>query len=276
MPEDGSFNAAPPTRLQRATGRAAVAFEARAGATYLTHLHQSGSAKAFLPRVHGPVPEVVFLNTAGGLTGGDRLSFSLTLGAGARAVATTQTAERAYASSGGRAVMAVSLSLDQGARLDWLPQETILFDRSTLARRTVVDLGPDARFLMAETVVLGRLAMGEVLRDIVFSDWREVRLAGRPVLVEPLRMTAATLLAGPAALNGARAIATVVLVGPGAEDTLVAVRECLPEGVEAAASAWLGKLVVRLLGPDPLAVKRAVARVLNVIRGAALPRVWQI
>ena len=276
MPDDGSFHAAPQTRLQRATGRAAVAFGTRVGRTHLTHLHQSGSAKAFLPRVHGPVPEVVFLNTAGGLTGGDRLSFGLTLGDGARAVATTQTAERAYASSGGRAMMEVALVLGARAQLDWLPQETILFDRSTLARRTVVEMGPEARFLMAETVVLGRAAMGETLRDIVFSDWREMRRNGRPVLVEPLRITGATLVAGAAGLNGARALATVALVCRGAEDALVAVRACLPEGVEAAASAWQGKLVVRVLGLDPLAVKRAVARVLDVIRGVALPRVWQI
>jgi urease accessory protein len=276
MPEDGSFRDAAQTRLQRAVGRAAVVLDWRGGAVRLSGLHQSGSAKAFLPRVHGPVPEVVFLNTSGGLTGGDRLSFAVTLGDGARAVATTQTAERAYASSAGRAVMEVALRLGAGAALDWLPQETILFDRSTLARRTQADLGPGARLLLAETVVLGRAAMGETVGVLEFSDWREVRQDGRPLLVEPLRITARTLAAGPAALNGARAVATVALVGPGAEDALDAVRACLPEGVEAAASAWDGKLVVRVLGADLLPVKRAVAGVLGVLRGVPLPRVWQL
>jgi urease accessory protein len=249
---------------------------ARGGASRLTDLHQSGSAKAFLPQVHGPVPEVVFLNTSGGLTGGDRLMFSVALGDGARAVATTQTAERAYASSGGRAVMDVVLSLGASAALDWLPQETILFDRSTLARRTRADLGPGAHLILSETVVLGRAAMGETVRELEFSDWREVRRQGRPVLVEPLRITAATLQAGPAGLNGARALATVALVAPGAEDALAAVRACMPDGIEAAASGWDGKLIVRLIGPDLLPVKRGVARVLNVMRGVALPRVWQV
>jgi urease accessory protein len=276
MPEDGLFMDKAQTRQQRATGRAHVGLVVRRGASRLTDLYQSGSAKAFLPQVHGPVPEVVFLNTSGGLTGGDRLMFSLALGDGAQAVATTQTAERAYASSGGRAVMEVVLSLGAGARLDWLPQETILFDRSTLARRTRADLGPGARLILAETVVLGRAAMGETVQDLVFSDWREVRRQGRPLLVDPLRITAATLAAGPACLNGARALATVALVAPGAEDALGAVRACLPDGIEAAASGWDGKLIVRLLGPDLLAVKRGVATVLNALRGIALPRVWQI
>jgi urease accessory protein len=276
MPEDGLVMDTAQTRLQRATGRAHVGLAARGALSRLTDLHQSGSAKVFLPKVHGPVPEVVFLNTSGGLTGGDRLMFSLALGDGAQAVATTQTAERAYASSAGRAVMDVVLTLGAGARLDWLPQETILFDRSTLARRTRADLGPGARLILSETVVLGRAAMGETVRELEFSDWREVRQQGRPVLVEPLRITAATLAAGPAALDGARALATVALVAPGAEDALGAVRACLPDGMEAAASGWDGKLIVRLIGPDLFPVKRAVARVLNVMRGVALPRVWQV
>ena len=276
MPEDGRFETVAESRMQRADGRAAVVLALRGGAVRLVDLEQAGSAKAFLPRVHGAVPEIVFLNTAGGLTGGDALRFVLTLGPGVRAVGTTQTAERAYASAGGRARMAVDLTLGAGAALDWLPQETILFDRSALDRRTVVEIGAGARFLMAETVVLGRAAMGEALREVLFTDWREVRQGGLPVMVEPLRITAATLDAGPAALGGARAVATVALVAPDAGDALAAVRACLPEGVEAAASAWAGRLVVRLVGPDLRPVKLAVVRVLAVLRGAPLPRVWQI
>lgn len=57
-------------RLERVRGAAEVTLSHRADAVRLDKLGQQGSAKAFLPRVHGPVPEVVFLNTAGGLTGG--------------------------------------------------------------------------------------------------------------------------------------------------------------------------------------------------------------
>lgn len=276
MPEDGRFIRDAETRLQRARGRAGVVLALSEGQVRLTDLHQSGCAKAFLPRVHSPVPEAVFLNTAGGLTGGDHVEFTLKLGGGARAVATTQTAERAYASAGGCARMEVSLQVGQNASLDWLPQETILFERSSLARRTVVDLAAGSAFLMAEMVVLGRGAMGEILREIVFSDWRDIRREGRPVIVEPLRIAAPTLAAGAAALGGARAIATIIHVADRAEAALAPVRAALPDGVEAAASAWQGRLVVRLLGPDLFPVKRAVADILRVLRGQPLPRVWQI
>jgi urease accessory protein len=276
MPEDGRFPEGRPVRMQRARGSADVVLAASGGVTRIADLYQAGSAKAFLPRVHGPVPEVVFLNTSGGLTGGDRISFALTLGKGTRAVGTTQTAERAYSSAAGRAELAVSLTVGPGAALDWLPQETILFDRSALGRTTRAELAPDARFVMVEMVALGRAAMGETLQKLDFTDWREVRRAGVPVLVEPLRLATSTLGAGPAALGGQRAVATVALVAQGAEDALASLRELKLDGVEHAASAWNGKLVLRLLGPDLRPVKQAVARALRHLRGQPLPRVWQL
>jgi urease accessory protein len=279
----------PLSALQRTRGRARIglATGGRALAGRITELSQEGAAKVFLPRSHAPWPEAVFLNTAGGLTGGDRLSYHVTLGPGARAVATTQTAERAYASAGGWAELEVGLQLGAGAALDWLPQETILFDRSALRRRTMADLAGDARLVICEMVVLGRAAMGEVLADLELHDWREVRRDGAPVLVEPLRLAAGTLAGGPALIGGARAFATVALIAPGAEDALGPVRAALDagggrgglgaiDGVEAAASGWDGKCVARLRAGDALPLKRAVAAVLEAMRGRALPRVWQI
>lgn len=262
--------------LERAQGRAAVTLGPGPGGARLERLAQQGAAKAFLPRVHGPAPEVVFLNTAGGLTGGDRLSYALTLGPGARAVAATQTAERGYASAGGRAELRVDLRLAAGAALDWLPQETILFDRAALDRCTSADLGAGARLLFCEMIVLGRAAMGETVRCLDLVDRREVRRDGLPVLVEPLRLTAAALAAGPAATGAARALATIALVAPGAEDALDAARDALPGDVEAAASAWDGKCVIRLTAGDAAPLKRAAASVLTRLRGRPLPRVWQL
>ncbi|MDJ0827129.1 MAG: urease accessory protein UreD [Rhodobacter sp.] len=264
----------PSPTLQRARGHAAVDLSA----TGLQRLYQAGSAKAFLPRVHGATPEVVFLNTAGGLTGGDRFRYALDLGPGARAVATTQTAERAYATTGDQAEMEVALSVGVGAALDWLPQETILYDRAGLRRRTQVALTGDARLLWAETVVLGRAAMGETVAALDFCDRRAVTRDGVPVLIEPVRIDGAVLerRGGAAVLGGARALATVALVAPGAEDAVGGVRAVAPEGVEAAASGWDGKCLVRAVAADGFALRRYVARLLQALRPGPLPRVWQM
>ena len=208
----------PLPQMQRTRGAAGATVKARDGRTVLEGLRQQGSAKAFLPRVDSPDPEIVFLNTAGGLTGGDKLSYSVSVGARGRATAATQTAERAYRAAQDVAQVEVRLRVGAGAELHWLPQETILFDGAALDRRTEVDLAPDARFLMVETVVLGRAAMGEAVAVLDFTDRRIIRRDGVPVMVEPLRFdTDALRRTGPAALADARAEAQAIITQTKAE-----------------------------------------------------------
>ena len=269
------FDAAALPSHQRVNGRAMARLEAGR----LRDLRQSGSAKVMLPRVFDRAPEVVFLNTAGGITGGDRLDYCLEVEAG-RAVGTTQTAERAYRSAGPAGRVDTRLVLGPGAKLAWLPQELILFDGAALDRRLTVEMAEDAELVMLETLVFGRAAMGEVLRAVQVSDRREVRRAGRPEMVEAIRITPEDLISDSAAgLNGARTVATLSCFAPDAEDRLGRVRASLPgatPGLRAAASAWDGRLVVRFMAEEAFALRKAVAGVARVLTGADLPRVWQI
>lgn len=274
------FDARPASRppsaaLQRSHGQAAVAF----AGTRLVGLRQRGSAKALLPRGTA-VPEVVFLNTSGGLTSGDTLDYALTLEGGARGVATTQAAERAYRAEGEPARVSVRLAVGPGGWLDWLPQETILFDHAKLARHTTVELAADAGCLLLEPVVLGRAAMGEVVRELAFTDHRRISRAGRLVHLDPFALGGEVLASGPrAALLGPhRAFATLVLCAPGAEDAVAAARGALGvPGVEGAASGYDGKCVVRLAAADGWPLRQQILRLMAALRrGAAPPRVWQI
>lgn len=267
--------------MERSRGEASATLVCGSAGLRLAGLRQQGSAKCILPygaAGRGERPELVFLNTSGGLTGGDALSYAVTLGPGAQAVATTQTAERAYRAAAGTARVRVTLSVGAGGWIDWLPQETILFDQSALDRRSVIDLAPGAGCLMLESVVLGRAAMGETVTQVMLRDWREIRQAGRPVMVEPLRLGALALRSGLAGLGGARAFASIAMVGQGAADLLAPLRAVLDEpGVTCAASALDGRLLLRLLAADGWPMRRQIARALAVLRkGAALPRVWQM
>lgn len=268
-----------PQRLQRSRGLARAGFVLRDGVVRLADLHQAGSGKAMLPRVAGPVPEVVFLNTSGGLTAGDRLDFALEIGAGARVTATTQTAERAYAAQGAPAEVTVRATVAAGGRLDWLPQETILYEDSRLNRRTTIDLAADATCLLCETLVLGRQAMGETPLRAALDDRRLIRRAGRPLWAEALRLDAGALARrdSPVLIGGARAMAVVALVAQGAEDALARLRRALDEpGVTGGATGWDGRLLVRLLAQDGWPLRRQLARVLHILSGRPLPRVWQM
>lgn len=260
--------------MQRSRGAALATFRLQRGQVRLADLHQSGSGKIMFPRVGGPVPEVVFLNTSGGLTGGDRLNYTLEIGQGCRVLATTQTAERGYASLGTAAEVLVTAKVGSGGRLDWLPQETLLFEGANLTRRTAIDLAADAECLLAETIVLGRLAMGETLVAAELLDHRMIRRQGRPVWAESFHLNAAVLAQPSAALlAGARAMAVVCLVAQGAEDAMGPVRAVLDGS--GAASGWDGKCVVRLVAADGWPLKRQLGRILRVLTGRDLPRVWQ-
>jgi urease accessory protein len=267
---------APLAHLQRVDGRAGAVIGAGGR---LKRLWQQGSGKAMLPRMHGRAPEVVFLNTAGGLTGGDRLAYRLEVEAAGTVVGTTQTAERAYLSRGGMARVETRLVLGAGARLHWLPQELILFEGAALDRRVTVEMAGDAELLLLETLVLGRAAMGERVQDIALSDRREVIRDGRVAMLEAIRLGPEDMArAGAAGLSGAVAVATLALFAPDAEDRLARLRAGLPEGgaVRAAASAWDGRIVARFMAAEALPLRRAVARAVELVTNGPLPRVWQI
>jgi len=261
------------TAQQRSQGRALAGFALNAGRPALRQMRQEGSARLMVL----PGPEVVFLNTSGGLTGGDRLSYALDVGPGCRATATTQTAERIYRSTEGAAAMTVEMTVGDGGHLDWLPQETILFDGSNARRRTRITLGAGASCLFGETVILGRPAMGETVRQAQFRDWRLVQQGTTPLHLEALALDPARLASGAAGLAGARAFATLVLIARDAADRLARLRPALTGfDTRAAASAMAGRLVVRLMAGDGWPLRRHLAHLLGLLRPAPLPRVWQV
>ncbi len=268
------YDAGEELTLQRARGRAAVAWRRADGQIRLDRLFQSGSAKILLPKTHAPVPEAVWVNTAGGITGGDRFRLEVSLGPGAAGVVTSQAAERVYRARGGAGRSDIDLTLSAGARLDWLPQETILFEGGRLERRLGADLEDGAALMLLETVVLGRRAMGETLEDAGLLDHWRIRRNGRLVFAEALRLIPPlSALGGPAALGDTRAFATFAMIAPDAEDRLDRARAALPPG--AAASAWNGALVCRFLAADATPLRAGLIRFLTAFRDGALPRVWQ-
>jgi urease accessory protein len=264
--------------LERARGAARIAFSASGGTTRLAENFQSGSAKARFPRSPlGRPPEVVLLNTAGGVTGGDHLTYAVAARDGARAVATTQAAERIYRRSSGVARIDTALTVGGGASLDWLPQETILFDRSALRRTLTADVEPTGRLLAVEAIVLGRTAMGEQIRSAALADSWRIRRGGTLVFADGLRFEgdSVAILAGGATGGGARAVATLVLVAPDAEASLDAAREALASATcEVGASAWNGMLVARLAAAEGQRLRTALVGLIERLRGVTMPGTW--
>lgn len=270
----------PPPALQRVRGKARVRFALGGGITRLADLEQSGSAKIRLPKTHGGAPVAIFLNTAGGLTGGDRLDFDAAAGSGTHAILTTQAAERIYRSADGPAEVASALAAAEDARLEWLPQETILFDRASLTRSLSVDLAPGARLLAVESVVLGRQAMGEDVHALAFRDRWRIRRDGRLVFADEARIDgdATDILAGSATAAGARAFATLVDCREDAGGMIAAARDLVEalrgEKFRGGVSALPGLLVFRFLADTGQDLRAGLVELLERWRGAVLPRTW--
>jgi urease accessory protein len=280
-----------PQTLQRAVGELTVSVRRRDEVTVLDGLRQGGCLKARFPRALVPGwIDVMTLNTSGGIAGGDRLDSAFDVRVNGRASIAAQAAERVYRALPGSAPSRVRtrIRVATGAAAEWLPQETILFDRCALDRRLEVDLADDAWFLGVESLVFGRAAMGETVAQASLRDLIHVRRAGRRLWHDAVRLDGdvAAILRRKAVAGGARAIATILHVAQGAEAMLTAVRQALPlplrEGVggrgsapESAASAWNGMLIARILAPDSAVLRDAVVAVLRVLRhDRPLPRVW--
>ena len=264
--------------LQRSFGRADLTFVLADGVSRASRVYQQGAMKVRFPRMDiGEPPEAVLINTSGGLTGGDVQSVSVAVEAGASAVITTQACERVYRSSGDDALVNADLSLGAGAHLYWLPQPLIFFDRGRLRRETHVELSCDAILLAVESVVFGRLASGETVRTGSISDAWFVRRAGR--LTHAERFVADgpidSLLDKPATLAGNRAMALIRYIAPNAVARLEEMRVLLGScACEAAASAWNGMLLARLLAPDAYDLNRELLRIMSAFTGKPLPKVW--
>lgn len=263
--------------LQRARGAGRIAVDVADGRTRLGRLYQDGCGKIRLPRdAHAKGLEAVLINSSGGLTGGDRMTWSAEVGAGARLTLCTQACEKVYRARDGVAEQRVSLALGDGASLDWLPQETILFDGGHLSRRLDAELGEGARLLAVEAVVLGRTAMDETVRSGRLHDRWRIRREGRLVFADDLRLdgSIAQIAARAPILAGRRAFASLLLVADDAARFLAPVRAAL--GGLGGASAFEGKLFARLAAPDGFTLREALLPALEVLRdGRPLPRVWR-
>ena len=261
--------------MQRAFGRGECSVKNRAGVTALERLWQEGCSKLRLPKHDGGF-EVVMINSSGGLTGGDRLHWDFQAGSGTTMTVTTQACEKVYAASAGVAEVRTALRVEAGSRLNWLPQETILFNQSALSRTLEADLAPDSELLLCEPVLLGREAMSETVMNALFNDRWRIRRDAELIHAEQLSFGPDFSQTGQTAiLNSARAFASVLLIAPDAERHLEPARAIV--GKSGGVSFWNGKLLARLVAPDGYSLRHRLMPLLSLLnKRAALPKCWSL
>lgn len=235
--------------LQRAKGCGRIVLSGSENGTHIVDIFQRSPIRIVVPKVDdGALKEVVLVNTAGGIAGGDQLEFSVTALPSASMAVSSQAAEKVYRALSEPARINTQLRACAAAKLAWLPQETIVFNRARIIRRTEIEISPGAEVLALEWLVIGRAAHGEVITGgHIRDDWR-VRKDGRLIWAEGFRITDDVFaqLHRKALLSNCNAVATLVYFGPDLDTRLRCFRHISP-WLECHCAATLvgGLLIIR-------------------------------
>ncbi len=280
------IGAVPQYRAGTRPGFAALAAKNLEGITRIADLGQASPLRFLFPHVPADEPLTACLaNTAGGIVGGDEHRIRIHAMPGARVLAMGQAAEKVYRSAGATAQMDIELRAEPDAWLEWLPQETILFEGARFARRTRLDIDGAARAMIGEILVFGRSAHGETLSTGLIHDAVDVARDGRTVWADALHLDGdlrAPLL-HPSGFAGAKASALLLLVAHDAIADRDALRELAPpDGVRFGATVVAGLVLARWLASDAAAMRRHYAAAWTTLRARAgglpgrLPPLWHI
>jgi len=267
----------PMQRQQRARGVAELTVKSVDERSHIDRLYQQGCAKIRIPQSTRPDIEAIMINSSGGLTGGDRVDWTIRVKENASATITTQACERVYKSVGGSANTTIKIDVEDGSKLSWLPQETILFNQGNLKRNINVDIADSSEVLIIEPLIIGRQAMGEDVADGQFQDSWRIFKNGALFHSEEFHLgpCVSDQLAGKFTADDQRAMATVFFMSPLAESHLSTVRTLL--GESGGASFWNGKLIARLVAKDGYLLRQNLVPLIKLLNFQAhMPKVWSL
>jgi urease accessory protein len=253
--------------LQRAVGVVQIVLDGSERGTRIAHVFQRYPIGVMFPRVsRSEVEEAVLVNASGGVAGGDRLEFAITALGNASAAVTSQAAEKVYRALSEPARISTRLKVSEAAKLAWLPQETIVFNRARFSRETQIDLVSGAELLALEWLVLGRAAHREELAGGHINDGWRVRIDGRLAWADSFRVTDGMFphLRSAALLSSSNSIATLVCFGPHPNRRLEFLRDLAPSpGCRFAATLVGGLLVARFAAERSWDLRRALRSLLR-------------
>jgi urease accessory protein len=279
-------------------------FAADRRGTYIQRSYANAPLKVqrpFYPE-GGEVCHLVVLHTAGGIVGGDRLSTQVQVHPNAHALITTAAAAKVYGGKTAIAHQTVHLTVESGACLEWMPQETIVFNAAYYYQQMRIELAPGATWMGWEITRLGRSARGETFQS---GEWRsrtEVWQAGQPLWIDPQQVVGGSAMMSHAhGLGGFPVVGSFAIVGQAiAAEVLEQIRQVLnlqtlhhqdiedlptlepkhPVVGEIGVTRLLSGLLCRYRGDSTAEARRlfmqiwAIARPALVQRPLCIPRVW--
>jgi len=269
---------APALAQPRARGAISLSVKATDAGTGIRNLRQSGSFRAVFPRSRAGGIEAVLVNTAGGVTGGDTFDTDISCEDRTTLTISTQAAERAYRAQPtetGR--VSNRITLEGCARVNWMPQETILFNKCAFERSLQIQMDADASLLMVEPLVFGRTAMAETLSECRFKDRIEITRDGTPLFLDSMAIQgdASAHLSRLGTAGGANAVASVIFASPDADRYLDQIRPLL--STTSGATMIRDRLLyVRVLAIVSFELRQTLIPILRCLGNSSLPRSWML
>ena len=281
--------AAPPLDVALAPtwhARLALDFQRRDAATILTRREHVGPLrvqKALYPEGEG-VCHVIVLHPPSGIAGGDALNIAVKVDAGAHALLTTPGAGKWYRSAGPWATQRLDFAVGADATLEWLPQESIVFDAARADMQSRIELDAAARFIGMDILCLGRRASGEAFAQGALQLDTRVQRGGQPLWLERGQIEAGSdLLQSPAGLAGFSVSGTLLAAAPCIDPGLLAACRTVPlleSGAQCGITLLPDLLVARYLGHASEAARHwffalwQLLRPALIGRNAQMPRIW--
>lgn len=232
----------------------------------------------------GSVCHSVILHTAGGLVGGDRNDFAFHLKPNAQALITTASASKVYRSNGLQASQNIQIQVEPNACLEFLPQETIIFNGAIYRQDLRVELAPGASWLCWEITRFGRSARGE---RFLQGEWRshtEVWQQGIPLWIDRQWLPGtAEIINSPHGLAGQPVVASLAWIGQAVSPEIVQqARSLFPQPSSSGVTRLTSGLLCRYRGSSTTEAKSwfmdvwQLLRLSFLARNRCIPRVWQI
>lgn len=262
-----------------------------AGATRLAHRRHVGPLRVqrLLYPEGADCAHAVLLHPPGGIAAGDELNIALQLDVGAQVLATTPGSTKWYRSGGLAAQQRVHLRVADAACLEWLPQESVLFDGAHARQYIEIELAPRAAMFGWDIVQLGRLAAGELWRRGHWAQRLALRRDGRLCWVEQGAIDAdGALRDSPLALAGHAVSGTAwgssAALAAGPEQALIAARAAAAQHGLHCGVTWLAApaemLLIRALGDSTEAMRALFEQLWHTLRPCIAarppqrPRLW--
>lgn len=270
------------------------------GSLALVFAHNGGKTRAIqraskaplkVQRSHYPegpgICYTTIVHTAGGMVGGDGLDQSIHLHPQSKVFITTPAAGKVYRSTGATASQSIKIRVEADACLEWLPQETILFNGAQYHQQLYIDLAPGATVLLWDITRFGRSARGEQFLQGTWQSYVDLWLGDTPLFIDHQSLSGgAEVVASPHGLHGYSVIGTLTLAGLDLTNSALAAlrKQLTATGVEMShlgLTRTLSGFVCRYRGPSSQAVRRCFTSLWQHLRFSqygkipSIPRIWR-